>query len=167
MDIENLQVNGTLVWYYFICKREVWLIGHGIEPQQENDFIQLGRHIHEVFYSRRKKELTIDNKIKIDLLPSGKVIGEVKKSSRYLESAKMQLAFYIYYMKHQKGHSMTGELLIPKERKRIRVELTPQLEAQIGKVIENIQRILSLEKPPAAVKIPFCKNCAYKELCWA
>ncbi|HIP42776.1 MAG TPA: Dna2/Cas4 domain-containing protein, partial [Aquifex aeolicus] len=26
----ELSVNGTLVWYYHICKREVWLIGHGI-----------------------------------------------------------------------------------------------------------------------------------------
>lgn len=31
MDLENLRINGTLIWYYFICKREVWLIGHGSE----------------------------------------------------------------------------------------------------------------------------------------
>ncbi|HHG74358.1 MAG TPA: Dna2/Cas4 domain-containing protein, partial [Persephonella sp.] len=60
-----MDIGGTLIWYYYICKREVWLIGHGIEPEQENDYIALGRHIHEIFYQRRKKELTIDNTIKI------------------------------------------------------------------------------------------------------
>jgi CRISPR-associated exonuclease Cas4 len=24
-------VNGTLIWYSYICEREVWLIGHGIK----------------------------------------------------------------------------------------------------------------------------------------
>ncbi|MGC8972560.1 MAG: Dna2/Cas4 domain-containing protein [bacterium] len=33
--------------------------------------------------------------------------------------------------------------------------------------IEDIKNILSLEKPPPLIKIPYCKNCAYKELCWA
>jgi len=167
MDLENLRINGTLIWYYFICKREVWLIGHGIEPEQESDHVLLGRHIHEIFYTRRKKELSIDDRIKIDILPSGKIVGEIKKSSRFLESATMQLAFYLYYMKQWKGTKMTGEILIPEERKRIKVKLTPQLENKIENAIIDIQNILSLEKPPPVVKIPYCKHCAYREMCWA
>ncbi len=115
---EEIRANGTLIWYYYICKREVWLIGHGIEANQENDLILLGRHIHEVFYRRRKKELSIDNRIKIDILPGRKVIGEIKKSSRFLESAKMQVTFYLYYMKHKKGIWMEGLLLIPEREEK-------------------------------------------------
>ena len=165
--MSEITINGTLIWYYYICKREVWLIGHGMEPEQENDYMALGRHIHEIFYQRRKKELTIDNTIKIDILPGRRVIGEIKKSSRYLESAKMQVAFYLYYMKREKGTNMEGLLLIPEERRRIKVLLTPELEAEIKKAVEDIERILSMERPPPAVKVHYCRKCAYRSMCWA
>jgi len=160
-------VNGTLIWYYYICKREVWLIGHGIEPEQEGDFISLGRHIHESFYKRRKKELGIDNRIKIDILPGRKVIGEIKKSSRFVESARMQVAFYLYYMKKEKGIEMEGLLLVPEERKRVKVKLTEELERKVEKAIGEIKSILKLKRPPPAVKVNYCKKCAYREMCWA
>jgi len=162
-----LNIGGTLIWYYYICKREVWLIGHGIEPEQENDYIALGRHIHEIFYQRRKKELTIDNTIKIDILPGRRVIGEIKKSTRYLESAKMQLAFYLYYMKKEKGVKMDGLLLVPEERRRLKVSLTSEVEKELEKAIKDIEVIISMERPPSAVKIPYCKKCAYRNMCWA
>ncbi len=165
--MQEITIGGTLIWYYYICKREIWLIGHGIEPEQENDYIALGRYIHEIFYRRRKRELTIDNTIKIDILPGRRVIGEIKKSSRYLESAKMQVAFYLYYMKKEKGVPMEGLLLIPEERRRIKVSLTSEIEEELERAIEDIQRILSMERPPSAVKIPYCKRCAYRIMCWA
>ena len=164
--MEEININGTLIWYYYICPREVWLIGHSIEADQESDFLILGKHIHEIFYKRQKKEFLIDNTIKIDILPNKKVIGEIKKSSKYLKSAKMQIAFYLYYMK-QKGISIEGELLIPEERKREKVVLTKELEQELEKAIKEINKILNQEKPPKPVKIPYCKNCAYKEMCWS
>ncbi|MGC8588553.1 MAG: CRISPR-associated protein Cas4 [Hydrogenobaculum sp.] len=163
-SIEN--VNGTLIWYYYICKREVWLIGHGIEADQENDFILLGRHIHDIFYKNYKKEFMIDNTIKIDIIPGNYVIGEIKKSSKYLKSATMQLAFYIYYMK-QKGIHLNGELMIPEERKRIKVFLTEDIEKELENAIKDIKTILSYEKPPKPEKIQYCNRCAYKEMCWS
>lgn len=164
---KSINVGGTLIWYYHICRREVWLIGHGIEPEQDNDYIEMGRYIHQLFYKRRKKELTIDNTIKIDILPGRKVIGEVKKSSRYLESAKMQVAFYLYYMKREKGVNMKGLLLIPEERKRIKISLSQELEKRLNETIKSIEEILKMKRPPSAVKIPHCKKCAYKNMCWA
>ena len=161
------RVNGTLIWYYYICPREVWFMGHGIEADQTNDFLLLGKHIHEMFYKQYKKEFLIDNTIKIDIIPSKKVIGEVKTSSKHLQSAKMQLAFYLYYMKKYKGVEIEGELLIPKERKREKVVLTEELEKELERAISEIEKILEMEKPPKAKKIPYCKNCAYKEMCWS
>ena len=163
---ELRDINGTLIWYYYICPREVWLIGHSIEADQESDFLLLGRHIHEIFYKRQKKEFMIDNTIKIDILPSKKVIGEIKKSSKYLKSAKMQIAFYLYYLR-QKGINIEGELLIPEERKREKVNLSEELKKEIEKSIIEIKKILKMNKPPPPKKIPYCKNCAYKEMCWS
>lgn len=160
------RINGTLIWYYYICHREVWLIGHSIASEQDNDFMVLGRHIHEMFYKNSKKEFLIDNKIKIDVISKEKIIGEIKKSSKYLKSARMQLAFYLYYMK-TKGINMKGELLIPEERKREQVVLTPEIEQELELAIEQINNILKMDIPPKAIKIPYCKNCAYKHMCWS
>ncbi len=165
--MDNLEgINGTLIWYYYICPREVWLIGHSIESDQESDFLVLGRHIHEIYYKRQKKEFIIDNTIKIDILPDKKVVGEIKKSSKFLKSARMQVAFYLYYLK-QKGINMEGELLFPEERKREKVILSKEIENELEKAVENIKKILQEDKPPSPVKIPYCKNCAYKEMCWS
>ena len=147
-ELSDFIANGTLIWYYYICKREVWLIAHGIEPPQENEFISIGRLIHEEYYRKFKKELLVDNKIKIDVLEGRKVIGEIKKSSKYLESAKMQLAFYLYYLKTVKGERLEGELLIPEERKRIRVKLTTELEKEVERAVWEIERTFHLQKEP-------------------
>ena len=166
-ELKDLSTNGTLIWYYYICKREVWLIAHGIQPPQENEFISIGRLVHEEYYRKFKKELLVDNKIKIDILEGKKVIGEIKKSSKYLESAKMQLAFYLYYLKTVKGERLEGELLIPEERKRIRVKLTAELEKEVERAVWEIEQIVNSLTPPPATKTRYCKNCAYREFCWS
>lgn len=164
--MDTFNINGTLIWYYYICPREVWFIGHSIEADQENDFLALGRHIHDFYYKRQKKEFIIDNTIKIDILPGKKVIGEIKKSSKYLKSAAMQIAFYLYFLK-QKGIILSGELLFPEERKREKIFLTKEIENELKNAINNINKILNMDKPPEATKIHYCKNCAYKEICWS
>ena len=50
-----MDVNGTLFWYYNICKREVWLMTHQIVPDQQDDNISFGRFLHETTYQRNKK----------------------------------------------------------------------------------------------------------------
>ena len=73
-------MTGTLIWYYCVCKREVWLLAHGIEADQEHELIELGRIISESSYKRDKKEIEVDN-VKADLMRKvdGQIIiGEVK-----------------------------------------------------------------------------------------
>ncbi len=55
-NIENIEVNGTLMWYYMICEREVWLMSRNIIPNQKDTNIEIGRFIHETVYSRNKKK---------------------------------------------------------------------------------------------------------------
>ncbi len=156
-----------MVWYYYICTRQVWLIAHSIEPDQENNFLKLGRHIHEIFYKRNKKEFFIDNQIKIDIIYPQKVIGEIKKSSKFnIQSARMQLAFYLFYLK-QKGIELDGELHFPEERKKETLKLTPELEKELENAIKNIKKIIAFDIPPEPIKVPFCTNCAYKDMCWS
>ena len=56
-----MEVNGTLMWYYMICKREVWLMSRNIVPDQKDTNIDIGRFIHETSYTRNKKEIEFGN----------------------------------------------------------------------------------------------------------
>jgi CRISPR-associated exonuclease Cas4 len=108
------KISGTLIWYYYICRREVWLMAHQLEPETENPFLKLGRLIQEESYPREKKEFTAPG-MKIDLLRKRDgqlVVAEIKKSSRFTESATMQLAYYLWRLRDM-GIEAKGELLIP------------------------------------------------------
>ena len=97
MDNLGFKITGTLVWYYYICHREVWLMAHGIEPDPDNTNIDIGRLIHETSFRREKKEIQFDN-VKFDVITDGEdriIVSEIKKSSRFKKSAVMQLAFYL------------------------------------------------------------------------
>jgi len=85
----DVRINGTLIWYYFICKREGMAYFPWITADQEDENIEIGRFIHENAYSREKKEIDFDN-FKVDVADSidGKIIvQEVKKSSKFKKSA--------------------------------------------------------------------------------
>ena len=161
-------VNGTLIWYYFICKREVWLMSRNIKSNQDDDNIKLGRFIHENTYKKNKKEIMIGN-VKFDLLKKKKnclIIGEIKKSSNYTISSEYQLLYYLRELKNA-GFQSKGELLFPEEKKKIVVELTAEKESELEKIISEIEEIINQELPIPPVKNKFCHNCAYNEFCWA
>ena len=163
-----IKVTGTLVWYYCICKREVWLMARNISPDEDNELLDIGRFIHEHSYSRKEKELKLEN-LKLDIIENinGTVIvEEIKKSSKFIESSKMQLLFYLYQL-HKKGIEAEGLLLFPEEKKRERVMLDEEKKAEMEAVIRDILNITSMEKPPEPVKSHYCKTCAYAEFCWA
>ncbi len=165
--LEQTKVTGTLVWYYYICSREVWLMARHVIPNPDDENILVGRFLQEFSYKREKKEVNLEN-VKFDIIKKkrGKVVvGEVKKSSRYLKSARMQLAFYLLQLKEQ-GLEAEGELLVPEERKKEKVILDEDTEKELFYAKEEIKKIISEERPPSPQKTPFCKKCAYSDFCW-
>jgi CRISPR-associated exonuclease Cas4 len=163
-----MDVNGTHIWYYFICKREVWLITHQIAADQEDDNLEIGRFISETSYQRQKKELLIGN-IKVDRIRregGTLVVGEVKKSSTYEKSAYYQLLYYLDTLRKM-GIEAKGELLFPKEKKVTKVEWTEEGKRVLEEAIADIRRIARLPVPPEPKKIGFCRSCAYREYCFA
>lgn len=162
-----MPLTGTLIWYYYICPREVWLMSRNLQPDQENPFIQIGRLISEGSYKREKKEIRLEN-IVIDIVKTEEdlIIGEVKKSSKFLKSATMQLAYYLLTLKRY-GIDAKGELMFPKEKKKIPVLLTEEIENELMKAQKEIEDIISKDTPPLVRRIKFCKSCGYQELCFA
>lgn len=164
----GFSVTGTLVWYYCICKREVWLMARHMVPNEDDTNIDIGRFIHETAYARDKKEIDLGS-AKIDLIRNENgelVVGEVKKSSRFMESARWQLLFYLSTLK-QIGIEAKGELMIPTEKKREEVILDEASEIKLKEIIADIENIALSEKAPVPNKNKYCRNCAYSEFCWS
>ncbi len=158
-------INPYIFQAYLTCPREAWLEYHGIISDQEHEYLALGRLVHEGSYQRARKEIFVDQLLKVDLFRD-EMIAEVKKSSRHKEAARLQLAFYLYYLKHEKGLEFEGVLLFPKERKTERLRLTPELEERITSLIEEMLPVLLSETPPPVKKSKYCRTCSFQEVCW-
>jgi len=161
------KITGSLINAFYICPRKAWLVAHEFGPEPDNVYIEIGKLIAGEAYKRERKEIVFEN-VKIDLVKRENkdiVVGEVKKSSKGRKAATMQLAFYLYRLK-QRGINATGELLIPKERKRIPVEPTPDVEDELKQTFHHIKEIINQDNPPEPVKNKYCTSCAYREFCW-
>lgn len=163
------KLTGTLLWYWAICKREAWLMAHELNPDEDDPYLELGRFLTQRAYPRaRRRELVLPG-IKLDLVETDQggevIVAEIKKSSRFLEAARLQLLFYLHRLKEE-GVIAHGELRIPKEKKRISVELNEDGERRLQDAIAELQVLVELPLPPPAVRIPFCRRCAYRDFCW-
>ncbi len=90
----------------------------------------------------------------------------MKKSSRFLPATRLQLGYYLWRLENE-GMEASGEILVPSERRRETVELTPELRVEVESLVAGIEALIEEPTPPPAEKIPFCKRCAYAEFCWS
>lgn len=164
-NVELPQFTGTEVGYYFICHKKLWWFSHGIHMEQEHDRVKLGKVVHEESYSRKKKELDIDNKIVLDWREDG-CIHEVKLSDRMEEAHEMQLLYYLYYLKLKGVEGLRGQIDYPKLRQTKTVELTADKETQIIQALDEMTRIVTLKRAPQVEWMKICRSCSYAELCW-
>lgn len=162
-----MKVNGTLINYYFHCKRQCWLHGNRINLEDNSGDVKIGKAIHEVKSEKNKQsEISIDN-IKIDKLTSEYVI-EVKKSDADIEAAKWQLLLYLKVLKG-KGVDRKGKLEFVEKNKSKNttiIELDDNNLIELEKVIKNIEDLLLEENAPEVINEPKCKKCAYFEYCY-
>lgn len=167
MFSENANIGGTMLWYYSICHREVWLMARGIEPEQENENLLMGRLIDQNSYAREKHQIVFgDNKFDFMQGKGGTlIVAEIKKSSRAEKASALQLAHYLYELE-KAGISASGVLVYPKEKKRTEIQLTDLLKAELNHAYAAIAEISRAEKPPAPVLCKFCAKCAYADYCW-
>lgn len=159
------RITGLMVQYYHVCHRELWFMSRGIDIDRESENIQRGTHIDETSYRNKRKSHMIDNRIQLDVLDSGTVM-EVKASSTLEKPARMQLLFYLWYLREIHGISKEGTLAYPAERSREQVILDKPSVKTIEATIKGILEVVSKDSPPELNKKQVCEACLYQELCW-
>lgn len=164
--IANIRFTGTEINYYFLCKQKLWYFTHYIQMEQTSDAVYLGRLLHETSYEREKKELDIDDTIKIDFIGKDRVIHEVKKSDKVEEPHIWQLKYYIWYLKQKGVEGVAGKINYPKLRKTLDVFLEQGDDERIEEILKEIQDIAGADLPPPVQRMKICKNCSYNDICW-
>jgi len=161
------QITGTLVNYYFTCKREAWLYAHQIHADQEDENVLMGKALADIKESDLQ-DFAFSN-LKFDKLSKQRghyLITEYKKSLKNELAGKMQLLFYIYLLKtclnlkEVKGKLISG-------KKVILVDDTSENFALMEQILGEISALVNLEKPPKFMQGKFCQNCAYRDYCTA
>lgn len=165
---EEVNLTGSAFYNYVICPRKAWLMQHQVDPEHEHDLLTEGRLNDLEHYQRAEKELSLPG-IKVDQIRregDELVIGEVKKSSSGLEASVLQLSFYLHRLE-ESGVKARGEVLIPKERKKIQVVLDEVTRIRLSEATLEVTELLLTPHPPKAKWIKYCRNCAYAEFCWS
>jgi CRISPR-associated exonuclease Cas4 len=137
-----------------------------MELESDSDLVLMGRLLHENSYKRQPmKEVEID-RIKIDFVGKSKEIHEIKRSRKIENAHIYQLLYYLYFLKKSANMEAKGVLNYPLLKKKVNVELTPEKETKLTGVLSDVTNIISQDRPPEAEWKSYCKNCAYRELCW-
>lgn len=163
---EEFRVTGVMMQYYVVCKRELWFHSRHVEIDRGNAAIVRGTHVDETAYSEKRRHVSIDGTIAIDVLDDGRVM-EVKPSSALVEPSKLQLLYYLWYLKHVVGVEKYGVLAHPTERKRENVKLDEKATNRVEEAIRGVYEIVMDESPPPATEKPVCESCAYHDFCWS
>ncbi|AEH25128.1 CRISPR-associated protein Cas4 [Pyrococcus yayanosii] len=161
-----MRTTGVMVQYYFTCKRELWFFSRGINFDFENEDMLIGRLIHRESHERDWKEIFLGD-IRLDAVRRrGKLLViEIKKSSKLEEPARWQLKYYLYILR-KAGVEADGVISYPREGRREKITLTEEDITVLEDALKDIERIISLERPPPAEKKPYCRRCAYRDFCW-
>lgn len=163
-----MKVNGTLVNYYFHCKRQCYLHGNRLNLEDNSEVVKIGKAIHESKAEANKNtEIAIDN-IKLDKL-TNEYLTEIKKSDADVDAAKWQLLFYLKVLK-EKGIYRKGKLeFIEKNKtnkKILFLQLDNSIEEELNSYIKEIELLIESDDIPKILNKPKCKKCSYYEYCY-
>ena len=167
-----MKITGTLINYYFHCKRQCWLFGNRINLEDNSGDVRIGRVLHELKDEEKgSTEISIEN-IKIDRITKDYLI-EIKKSDADIKAVKWQVLLYLKKLK-DKGINKKGKIEFIEKNKQDKkihyIELTDEYEKELIELSNKINNLLAAECPPPLIqqaKISNkCKKCAYYSYCY-
>lgn len=163
-----MKINGTLINYYFHCKRQCYLLGNRLNLEDNSELVKIGKAIHEEKAAKGKNtEIAIDN-IRIDKLTKEYLV-EIKKSDADVNASKWQLLYYLKVLK-SKGIERKGKLEFVEKNKGnnkiLYFQLDEKLEKELDTCILEIEKLIEGNEIPQVLNKPQCKKCAYYEYCY-
>lgn len=153
-------VNGTLINYFYHCKKQCYLHGNRINLENNSEDVKIGKALHNI---KSTNEIKLEN-IAIDKITS-KYVVEYKKSDADPIATKMQVLYYLKKLK-EKGIYRQGKIIyLENNKSEQEIILDEESEKEIDKCILEIKTLIALTKPPEAIIDKKCRKCAYYNYC--
>ena len=134
-------MNGTLINYYFHCKRQLWLSYNKINLELNSEDVLIGKELH----------------------------NELNKSKNTEIASIMQLKYYLYIL-NSYNIKKDGKLKIiekDKTTRDIKIKYDKKVEQEVKDTIIEIDKIINNSTIPTINKdVKKCKKCSYYEFCW-
>lgn len=164
-----MKITGTIINYYFHCKRQCYLFANKINLEDNSEDVRIGKVLHEIKAKDSKNtEIKYENMV-LDKVTSN-YIEEYKKSDADTEAAKMQLLFYLKNLK-DKGIEKQGKLIYEEKNKKNSkrtevIKLNDENLKLLNNCINEIENLISQDSIPNVENDNKCKRCAYYEYCY-
>jgi len=167
-----MKITGTLINYYFHCKRQCWLFGNRINLEDNSEDVRIGRVLHELKLEGKKNtEIDLEN-VKIDKITKDYLV-EIKKSDADIEAVKWQVLLYLKKLKDV-GIVKKGKIEFIEKNKQARktyyVMLSEDKEKALSDLSAQIDHLLNSKSPPLPNNknnlFKKCNKCAYYNYCY-
>ncbi|HIT71482.1 MAG TPA: CRISPR-associated protein Cas4 [Candidatus Scatovivens faecipullorum] len=164
-----MKVTGTIINYYFHCKRQCYLFANRINLEDNSEDVRVGKILHEIkAKDGSNTEIKYEDMV-IDKITS-KYIEEYKKSDSDTEASKMQLLFYLKNLK-EKGIEKEGKLIYHEKNKKENnkteiIKLDEKNLKELENCINEIEILVNQKEVPKVENTKKCKKCAYYEYCY-
>lgn len=165
-----MQPTATLIAYFHTCHRKMWLHANEIRMEHTSDLVAEGKLIGETTYARRAgnyTEIQLDG-IKIDFYDAKNRVVHETKRGRAMEAAhRAQVRYYLYKLRQNGVSDASGLIEYPDLRRTETVPMLTQTDVdEIASWEDAVRRIVAQEHCPEVVRKPYCKQCAFHDLCY-
>lgn len=162
-----MRINGTIINYYFHCKRQCYLFSNRINLEDNSEDVRTGKILHEIrAKTEQNTEIQYDNMV-LDKMTK-EYVEEFKKSDADIQAAKMQLLFYLKNLEG-KGIKKEGKLVFYEKNKKERVQkaiLNEETKKELKKCVKQMEELIQSKQVPEVIQKPTCKRCAYYDYCY-
>ena len=142
------RITGTIINYLHVCPRKLWFFQNHIEMEHTSDLVSMGKLLHEESYSREKrKERPIDERTSSTSLTKTHPARRKVKSIN-AEGARDANALLPLSPQTERCAESERSHQLPRQRRTVAVELTPEKEREVEEAIQEVKRISNLPTPP-------------------
>lgn len=173
-----MNLTGTHINYYRLCKRKLWLFANDIQLEHTSDLVSDGKIIEEESYQQRSERYTqlelsalhksVSLTGKIDFYDTrDKVVHETKRSNKVEQAHIWQVKFYLWLLELNRIEAESGIIEYPRLRERETIYLDEEDIAYLEKTVEEIKQLTESEVCPPTINSRICKSCSYNDFCYA
>lgn len=172
-----MNITGTHINYYRLCKRKLWLFANSIQMEHTSDLVKDGKLIEEESYQERSEryaqiELSTEYEGitltgKIDYFDTRDLVVHETKRSNKVETAHLwQVKFYLWLLELNNIEAEKGIIEYPRLRIREDVYLTEEEKKYLKQTVEEIAELVNNLTCPPVINAKICKSCSYHDFCY-